>query len=86
MAILKPLPFLPSRRSAGIRQSSMINSQVEEPRIPIFFFVLTDREAGIGALYDESGDLLAGLLGVLLIGNNAGNGDDDEHIGISRHW
>ena len=46
MAILKPLPFLPSRRSAGIRQSSMINSQVEEPRIPIFFSCLPTEKPG----------------------------------------
>jgi len=44
-------------------------------------FVLTNAEAGIGTLYNESGDLLAGLLGVLLIGDDAGNGNDDEHIG-----
>ena len=44
-------------------------------------FVLADREAGVGALHDESGDLLAGLFGIPLIGDDAGNGDDDKYIG-----
>ena len=35
MASWKPLPFTPSRRSFGMMQSSMMSSQVEEPRMPI---------------------------------------------------
>ena len=37
MAILKPLPTSPSRFSFGTMQSSKTSSQVEEPRMPIFF-------------------------------------------------
>ncbi len=40
MASLKPLPCLPSIRSPGITQSSKTSSQVEEPRMPIFFSCL----------------------------------------------
>ena len=40
---------------------------------------LADLEAGIGALNDEGADLL--LLAAALVGDKAGDGNDDEHIG-----
>ena len=46
MAILKPLPSLPSRFSLGTMQSSKIRSQVEEPRMPIFFSCLPVEKPG----------------------------------------
>ena len=46
MAILKPLPSLPSRFSLGTTQSSKIRSQVELPRIPIFFSCLPVEKPG----------------------------------------
>ena len=46
MARAKPLPGLPSRRSLGILQSSKISSQVEEPRMPIFFSCLPTEKPG----------------------------------------
>ena len=46
MAILKPWPSLPSRFSLGTMQSSKIRSQVELPRIPIFFSFLPTEKPG----------------------------------------
>ena len=46
MAILKPWPSLPRRFSLGTMQSSKIRSQVEEPRMPIFFSCLPVEKPG----------------------------------------
>src|SRR5699024_6148837 len=43
---------------------------------------LADLEAGVGALNDEGGDLL--LLAAALVQHGAGDGDDDEHVGVAR--
>ena len=43
--------------------------------------VLAHGEAGVGALHDEGGDLL--LLAAALVGGNAGDGKDHEHVGVA---
>ena len=46
IASWKPLPRTPSIRSFGMRQSSKISSQVEEPRIPILSSALPTEKPG----------------------------------------
>ena len=55
MAILNPIPVLPSRFSAGISQSSKIKLQVDDPRIPnLSSFLPSERPStGLGTMKAE---------------------------------
>ena len=64
----------------GTMQSSKISSQVEEPRMPIFFSCLPMEKPGKVLLHDERGD--ACWL-PLRLSVTSGNSDDDEDISIA---